>query len=93
MPQISAAGAGRAGSPLRPGMDLDRRQPLHGRSLDDPAVGCEAAAVAGAVPGLFGGVPLDDAAGVCTDRRHRVHRAVRSAIDDASITSCTWLIP
>ena len=51
------------------------------RAVDDRPVPVEPRAVARAVPGLLGRVPLDDAAQVRADRRALVQRAVLVAVD------------
>ena len=55
-------------------------EPVHGRALEDVALGAEARAVAGAVPAALGGVPVDLAAEVGADRRDRDERAVVAAV-------------
>src|ERR671910_396104 len=56
------------------------RERAHRRALDDLAGGGEARAVAGAVPGALGGVPVHDAAEVRAARGQLVQRAVLVAI-------------
>src|SRR5690606_8628110 len=59
---------------------LPRLQSFEGRAFQNRTGDIEAAAVAGTIPALFAGIPMDDALHVRTNRRQQRKLAIRCTV-------------